>query len=89
MLVSLTGERVGMRPNKEHINPGKTRRDGCWGGRGTREHWGTKRGQFTSNLRRGRTIPVTAGGRQVSGIEFSKGKCHMQNVSNSCRMNDE
>jgi hypothetical protein len=29
------------------------------------EGWG-KRGQSTSNLRRGRTVPVTAGGRQVS-----------------------
>jgi hypothetical protein len=29
------------------------------------EGWG-KWGQSTSNLRRGRTVPVTAGGRQVS-----------------------
>jgi hypothetical protein len=33
------------------------------------EGWG-KRGQSTSNLRRGRTVPVTAGGRQVSEGEY-------------------
>ncbi len=32
------------------------------------EGWG-KWGQSTSNLRRGRTVPVTAGGRQVSERE--------------------
>jgi hypothetical protein len=39
------------------------------------EGWG-KWGQFTSNLRRRWTIPVTAGGCQVSGkgIKGSKGK---------------
>jgi hypothetical protein len=41
------------------------------------EGWG-KQGQFISNLRRRRTIPVTAGGRQVSerggmGSKGSKG----------------
>ncbi len=38
------------------------------------EGWG-KQGQFISNLRRRRTIPVTAGGRQVSerGTMGSKG----------------
>ena len=29
-----------------------------------------KWGQSTSNLIRGRTVPVTAGGRQVSGREY-------------------
>jgi hypothetical protein len=52
---------------------------------------GGKQGQFTSNLRRRRTIPVTAGGCQVSGngvqgksargarggSKGSKGKCAM------------
>ena len=33
------------------------------------EGWG-KQGQFTSNLRRRRTVPVTAGGRQVSEREY-------------------
>ncbi len=39
------------------------------------EGWG-KWGQFTSNLRRRRTIPVTTGGCQVSGkgTKGSKGK---------------
>jgi hypothetical protein len=37
------------------------------------EGWG-KQGQFTSNLRRRRTIPVTAGGCQVSGKEYKGGK---------------
>ena len=36
------------------------------------EGWG-KQGQFTSNLSRGRTIPVTAGGRQVSGKGVQRG----------------
>ncbi len=36
------------------------------------EGWG-KQGQFTSNLRGGRTIPVTAGGRQVSGKGVQRG----------------
>jgi hypothetical protein len=34
-------------------------------------------------------ISVTAGGRQVSRIGFSKGKCYVQNICNLCRMNDE
>jgi hypothetical protein len=33
------------------------------------EGWG-KWGQSTSNVRRGRTVPVTAGGRQVSEREY-------------------
>ncbi len=36
-------------------------------------------------------ISVTAGGRQVSRIGFSKGskgKCYVQNIYNLCRMND-
>ena len=49
---------------------------------------GDKKGQFTSNLGRGRTIPVTAGGRQVSGFGFNKGKCFVQSIY-LCRMNDE
>ena len=45
--------------------------DNGWKGRG-------KQGQFTINLRRRRTVPVTAGGRQVSekgamGSKESKG----------------
>ncbi len=36
------------------------------------EGWG-KWGQSTSNLRRGRTVPVTAGGRQVSEREHKRG----------------
>jgi hypothetical protein len=38
-------------------------------GRGGWVNWvkGYKRGQFTSNLRGRRTIPVTSGGSQVSG----------------------
>ncbi len=35
------------------------------------EGW-DKRGQSTSNLRRGRTVPVTAGGRQVSKGEHKR-----------------
>ncbi len=34
-------------------------------------------------------IPVTAGGRQVSRIGFSKGRCYVQNICNLCRMNVE
>ncbi len=34
-------------------------------------------------------ISVTAGGRQVSRIGVSKGKCYVQNICNLCRMNDE
>ncbi len=34
-------------------------------------------------------ISVTAGGRQVSRIGFSKGKCYVQNTCNLCRMDDE
>ncbi len=37
------------------------------------EGWG-KWGQFTTNLRRGRTVPVTAGGRQVSEREYKGSK---------------
>ncbi len=33
-----------------------------------------KWGQSTSNLIRGRTVPVTAGGRQVSEREFKRGR---------------
>jgi hypothetical protein len=33
--------------------------------------------------------PVTAGGRQVSRIGISKGKCYVQSICNLCRMNDE
>jgi hypothetical protein len=48
------------------------------GGEGCTGTMGDKKGQFTSNLRRERTIPVTAGGRQVSGIGVNKGKCYVQ-----------
>jgi hypothetical protein len=34
-------------------------------------------------------IPVTAGGRQVSRVGVSKGKCYVQNICNLCRMNVE
>jgi hypothetical protein len=35
---------------------------------------GYKRGQFTSNLRRGRAVPVTSGGSQVSGRGHKEGR---------------
>jgi hypothetical protein len=45
---------------------------GIWVGR---VNWvkGSKRGQFTSNLRGRWTIPVTTGGSQVSGIGVQRG----------------
>ena len=43
------------------------------GGEGCTGTMGDEKGQFTSNLRGGRTIPVTAGGRQVSGKGVQRG----------------
>jgi hypothetical protein len=74
---------------KSTLGPGKTQKGWRLEGEGYARAMGDKRGQFTSNLRRGRTIPVTAGGRQVSRIGVSKGKCYVQNICNLCRMNDE
>ncbi len=46
---------------------------GIWVGR---VNWvrGSKRGQFTSNLRGRWTIPVTTGGSQVSGVRVQRGE---------------
>jgi hypothetical protein len=48
---------------------------GVLGNRGGWVNWvkGSKWGQFTSNLRGRRTIPVTSGGSQVSGREHKGG----------------
>jgi hypothetical protein len=48
---------------------------GFWEFEWGRVNWvkGSKRGQFTSNLRGRRTIPVTTGGSQVSGTGVQKG----------------
>jgi hypothetical protein len=62
---------------------------GVWKVEGGWVNWvrGSKRGQFTSNLRGRWTIPVTTGGSQVSGrghkgelargVRGSKGNCAM------------
>ncbi len=70
---------LGLGENPEGVEDGG---EGCVG------TMGDKKGQFTSNLGRGRTVPVTAGGRQVSGFGDIKGKCYVQNTY-LCRTNVE
>ncbi len=51
---------------------------------------GYKRGQFTSNLRGRRTVPVTSGGSQVSGRghkgELAKGARGARGTKGRCAM---
>ncbi len=58
------------------LSLGKPKRGRDSKGKGTRGQWGTmgdKGSQFTSNLGLRWTIPVTAGGSQVSKGEYNKG----------------
>ncbi len=72
------------------LSLGKTQGGSGFQREGYKGPMGDKESQFTSNLGLRWTIPVTAGGSQVSkrGIqqgEYSKGKCAMYScVLNSC-----
>jgi hypothetical protein len=79
-LCRILGKGLGCVLIKSTLGPGKPRRDGSWGKGRVHGSNGGQRGQFTSNLGLRWTIPVTAGGCQVSRSGNSKGKCYVQNV---------
>jgi hypothetical protein len=56
------------------LSLGKTQEGSGFQREGYKGTMGDKGSQFTSNLGLRRTIPVTAGGSQVSKREYSKGK---------------
>ncbi len=56
------------------LSLGKTQEGSGFQGEGYKGTMGDKGSQFTSNLGLRWTIPVTAGGSQVSKREYSKGK---------------
>ncbi len=56
------------------LSLGKTQEGSGFQGEGYKGTMGDKGGQFTSNLGLRWTIPVTAGGSQVSKGKYSKGK---------------
>jgi hypothetical protein len=56
------------------LSLGKTQEGSGFQGEGYKGTMGDKESQFSSNLGLRLTIPVTAGGSQVSKREYSKGK---------------
>jgi hypothetical protein len=74
LLFRSLGEGLGCVLIKSTLGSGKTQKGGMHGSNGG------QRGQFTSNLEPRRTIPVTAGGCQVSRGGDIKGKCYVQTV---------
>jgi hypothetical protein len=73
---------------KSTLGPGKTQKGWKLGGEGVRGSNGGQKGTVYKQPGTEVDVSVTAGGRQVSRIGFSKGKCYVQNTYNLCRMND-
>jgi hypothetical protein len=71
------GKGLGCVLIKSTLGPGKTQKGWRVGKGGVRGSNGGQRGQFTSNLGLRWTIPVTAGGCQVSRNGGTKGKCYV------------
>jgi hypothetical protein len=70
-LCRVLGKGLGCVLIKSTLGSGKTQKGWMHGSNGE------QRGQFTSNLELRRTIPVTAGGCQVSRDGDTKGKCYV------------
>jgi hypothetical protein len=84
LLCRILGRGLGCALIRSTLDSGNPGRVGNLGGEGTREQWGTKGDQFTSNLGLRWTIPVTTGGCQVSRSGNSKGKCMYRMYRNLC-----
>ncbi len=74
---------------KSTLGPGKTQKGWRIGRGGVRGSNGGQKGTVYEQPGTEVDISVTAGGRRVSRIGINKGKCYVQDICNSCRMNDE